>query len=232
MPNKAFAADRKKPRPLKSGVGLKGINIMLRKDIKAFIKAIRNHDNSTVSQMLVDIPSLVSAKAKSPPKKDDGQSPLQIAFKVGNFQAAEFLLNHGADVNYIEESEINEWKAPVLHDAIRATIFNSKTIEKDDANFKWGLELIRNMLEKGADPNKEDSYGNSCSMRAVLDARQMILRPDVDQTPKGTVYQVKQVFAVLYEYGANFDNPTRTRESVREALSTFKLSEYALLPNN
>lgn len=208
------------------------INIMLRKDVKAFIKAIRNHDNSTVRQMLVDIPSLVSAKAKSPPKKDDGQSPLQIAFKVGNFQAAEMLLNHGANPDYIEESEINEWKAPVLHDAIRATIFNSKTMEKDDVNFKWGLGLIRSMLEKGADPNKEDSYGNSCSMRAVLDARQMIMHPDVDKTSEGTVSQVKKVFDVLHEYGANFDNPTRSRESAREALSKFKLSEYALLPNN
>jgi hypothetical protein len=204
---------------------------MLRKDIKAFIKAIRKHENTLVKQMLMDIPELVVAKAKSPPKKDDGQSPLQIAFKVGNFEAAEELLNQGADPDYLEESEINEWTAPVLHDAIRATIFNSRTLHKDDTGFKWGLRLIRNMLEKGANPNKEDSYGNNCGMRAVLDARQMILHPDVDTASDGTVSQVKQIFAVLQEFGADYDLYNEKRESTRKALINMGLSEYNLLPN-
>ncbi len=86
---------------------------MFNKDITAFIKAIRNRDDGGVKAMLTETPELVSATVKSPPKRDDGQSPLQIAFKTGNFFAAELLLANGADLNFMEESEINEWRAPV-----------------------------------------------------------------------------------------------------------------------
>lgn len=204
---------------------------MLRKDVKKFIAAIRKHENASVIQMLMDIPELVAAKAKSPPKKDDGQSPLQIAFKVGNFEAAEALLRSGADPNYIEESEINEWTAPVLHDAIRATIFNSKTLQKEVEGFEYGMLLIRALLEKGANPNQEDSYGNNCGMRAALDARQMIVHPEVNTAVDGTIAQIRRVFAVLYEFGVDYDKVTGTRESTRKALDNMGLSEFNLLPN-
>jgi ankyrin repeat protein len=204
---------------------------MLRKDINSFIMAIRKHENASVKQMLAAMPDLVAAKAKNPPKKDDGQSPLQIAFKVGNFEAAAYLLESGADPDYIEESEINEWKAPVLHDAIRATIFNCKTVQKNADGFEWGLRLILTMLEKGANPNKEDSYGNNCGMRAVLDARQMIMHPDVDISFDGTVSQLRLLFGVLLEFGADYDHATETRESTHTVIESMGLSEFNLLPN-
>ena len=204
---------------------------MLAKDIRAFIAAIRKHENASVRQMLTDIPELVMVKAKSPPKKDDGQSPLQIAFKVGNFEVAELLLEDGADPDYMEESLINEWTAPVLHDAIRATIFNSKTLQKYSEGYELGLRLIRIMLEKGANPNREDSYGNNCGMRALLDARQMILHPNIDTASDGTVSQIRQVFACLYEFGADYDRVTETRESTSEAIANMGLSEFNQLAN-
>ena len=204
---------------------------MLRKDIQAFIKAIREHQNIVVKRMLSDLPDLVSAKAKSPPKKNDGQSPLQIAFKAGNFEAAATLLEYGADPNFIEDSEINEWKAPVLHDAIRATIFNCKTLRKDTRDFERGLHILRAMLEMGADPNSEDSYGNTCGMRAVLDARQMIFHPDADNSEAGTVSQLRRVFDVLYKYGADYSHSTQTRASTMEAIKDMGLAEYKLLPD-
>jgi hypothetical protein len=207
---------------------------MLQKDIKAFTKAIRGHDNALVEQMLSEMPDLVTAKAKSPPKKDDGQSPLQIAFKVGNFEAAARLLAGGADPDYIEDSEINEWKAPVLHDAIRATAFNCKTLKalnKNPADFEAGLGLIRAMVDKGANPNKVDSFGNNCGMRALLDARLMIIHPDVDTSDEGTVSQMRRLFAVLHELGADFDSATEAREPVRKAAQDLGLSKYNLLPH-
>lgn len=204
---------------------------MLRNDIKAFIKAIRKADNASVIQMLNCQPELVTAKAKSPPKKDDGQSPLQIAFKVGNFEAAELLLAKGADPDYQEKSSLNEWTAPVLHDAIRAVIFSSRTLCKDDSNFRRGLRIMRTMLEGGANPNAEDSYGNSCGIRTVLDARQVLLHRNVDLEPNGTVCQMRQVFALLSEFGADFDRPTSTREATRMAVINMGLAEYELLPS-
>jgi len=40
--------------------------------------------------------------AKQPPKKDDGQSPLQVALKTGNTASADYLLDMGADVNTLD----------------------------------------------------------------------------------------------------------------------------------
>ena len=199
---------------------------MLRKDVKAFIKAIRNRDNAAVKKMLSEIPELISATAKSPPKKDDGQSPLQIAFKTGNFVAAGLLLKKGADPNFMEESDVNEWNAPVLHDAIRATIFNCQAL--GGSGFNTGVRLLKKLLKMGAEPRATDSYGNNCCSHAVLDPRQMIDHPNAHV---GTVVkQMKAVFSLLSEYGASFDEETETRESAREALVNFGLEQYNLLP--
>ena len=45
-------------------------------------------------------PELVNCVAKQPPKKDDGQSPLQVALKTGNFEIAKYLIDMGADLFY------------------------------------------------------------------------------------------------------------------------------------
>lgn len=60
----------------------------------------------------------MNCTAKQPPKKDDGQSPLQVALKNGAFDIADYLIDQGADLNFIEDASCcNEWRAPVLHDA-------------------------------------------------------------------------------------------------------------------
>ena len=94
--------------------------------------AIRKKDNKTSKALIEKKPELVNSTAKQPPKKDDGQSPLQVALKSGNFEIAEYLINNGADVNFIEdESCANDWRMPALHDAITAAVMccrlNSRT---------------------------------------------------------------------------------------------------------
>jgi Ankyrin repeat. len=94
--------------------------------MKALFTAIRQSDFEKVKTLIERKPELVNCVAKQPPKKDDGQSPLQVAFKTGNFDIADYLVDQGANVNFIEAESINEWKAPVIHDAIRATVFSSR----------------------------------------------------------------------------------------------------------
>ncbi|MBA3700002.1 MAG: ankyrin repeat domain-containing protein [Planctomycetes bacterium] len=203
---------------------------MKRTEIKAFIHAIRNNEQSTVESMLREFPELVSATAKSPPKKDDGQSPLQIAFKSGNFSAAELLLRAGANPNFMEESELNEWRAPVLHDAIRAAFFSSQTVEKELGRFERARAILEMMLDKGADPNAVDTYGNSAGGRAVLDARMMIVNPKADLMNGILLTQVRSIFLLLAKHGADFQSKTETRGSVVDALKNFRLEEHHLLP--
>ena len=66
--------------------------------MKKLFQAIRKKENDTVRELLAKKPELVRCTAKQPPKKDDGQSPLQVAFKTGNFEAVNLLLDLGADV--------------------------------------------------------------------------------------------------------------------------------------
>src|SRR6266478_6497225 len=96
--------------------------MLKKKDVKAIVAAIRDGDLPAVRALIEATPELVGATASAPPKKDDGQSPLQIALKCGQSAIADYLIDRGADVNFIEASEINEWRVPVLHDAIRNAI--------------------------------------------------------------------------------------------------------------
>lgn len=79
------------------------------------VSSYKKKESDTVRELLAKKPELVRCTAKQPPKKDDGQSPLQVAFKTGNFEAANLLLDLGADVNFMEdESCCNDWRAPVF----------------------------------------------------------------------------------------------------------------------
>lgn len=193
--------------------------------MKKLFQAIRQGDMETVKALLYKKPELIMCTAKQPPKKDDGQSPLQVAIKSGNFEIAEYLLDLGADVNFMESEDCcNEWRAPVIHDAINAAIMNSRwnvnselyggleifhKKEEADAAFK----LLKRIVDMGADVNAIDSYGNSCVERACLQAR-MILPSYNHQTGEvGTdrivtpelSYDLKRIFTLLYENGMNLN---------------------------
>lgn len=47
-------------------------------------------------------PEFVSCISTPPPKKEQGQSPLQVAIKVDAFDIAYYLIEKGADVNFME----------------------------------------------------------------------------------------------------------------------------------
>ena len=70
--------------------------------MKKLFTAIRQKDFEAVKALLDKKPELIACTAKQPPKKDDGQSPLQVALKTGSFDVADYLLDLGADVNFIE----------------------------------------------------------------------------------------------------------------------------------
>ena len=128
---------------------------MTKKDIKVFFKAITDSDINKVSELLNSDKEYLTVCNVSPPKKDDGQSGLQVAFKTGNFDIAKLLIDQGADINFIETSEINEWTTPVLQDSIRATIFNSYTVQKDTSKFDKAFSLLQLMLDKGVNPTRQ-----------------------------------------------------------------------------
>lgn len=154
--------------------------------MKKLFTAIRKSDLEAVGKILEKDPSLIACTANAPPKKDDGQSPLQVALKTDNAAIANYLLDMGADVNFMEsEGCINSWRAPVLHDAINAAVMTSRWNDYTDGNLTVfstaeradeSYAILARMIEMGADVNAVDSVGNSCLWRAAIQAEQILPR--------------------------------------------------------
>ncbi len=193
---------------------------MTKKDIKALFNAIRKHENDAVRALLAGQPELVNVCAAAPPKKDAGQSPLQVAFKTGNFEMAAHLIDLGANIHFIEESEVNEWRAPVIHDALRATVFSAwDDRETDRGRYSAAIALVKRMLDAGVAPNAVDSYGNTCLLRALMDCRQLLtMDPGWPETVQDSVLNgnLREVFAVLIAAGADTHAGSSGRRSAVE----------------
>jgi ankyrin repeat protein len=201
---------------------------MTKKDIKTFFKAITDSDFNKVAELLNSDKEYLTVCNVAPSKKDDGQSGLQVAFKTGNFDIAKLLIEQGADVNFIETSEVNEWTAPVLHDSIRATIFNSYTVQKDISKFDKAFSLLELMLDKKANPNATDSYDNNCLHRAIMDSRQMIDNPSAKLNSGILLEQLRKVFKALIAAGSDVNLTNEKRPSAVSVVSNFRLEQYQL----
>ena len=211
-------------------------------------KILRQGDIKTLKEILDKNPNEINAIAKQPPKKDDGQSLLQVAFKTGQYEIANLLLDYNADVNFMESEEncCNKWRAPVLHDSIRCAMFSSRTNYK-----KWGTteyetksnkadadssyNLLKRMLELGADINAKDSCGNTTLERAILDAKQLLPRYDYSTGEIGDDrlitdelrFDFSRVFKLLYEYGADNNWVDRyTGKTLIEEYKCHPVSEF------
>ena len=201
---------------------------LTKNDIKIYFHAIRDGDYQKVLALISSDKAYVYACNVSPPKKDDGQSGLQVAFKTGNFEIARLLIEEGADVNFIEKSEINEWTTPVLHDCVRAAIFNTYTLQKDTIMFQKSYSLLQLMLSRKADPNLLDSYGNSSLHRAIMDSRQMITHPGSDLSNGILLEQLRTLFKEMINAGADINRDTEKRPSASKMMANFRLEQYEL----
>ena len=188
--------------------------------MKKLFSAIRANDIDTVRSIIENKPGLVNCVAKQPPKKDDGQSPLQVALKCGANEIAMYLLDMGADVNYMEADDCcNEWRMPVIQCAIQSAvmqtrwntcdgIFGLKVFNTKDAADK-SYAVLERILDMGADINMTDSYGNTALDRAILDAEQILPGINSDGTPgrerlltKKLSKDISRIFELLKKHGA------------------------------
>lgn len=220
--------------------------------MKKLFVAIRHGDKEAVRQMIEKKPELVACIARQPPKKDDGQSPLQVAIKTGAFEIANFLLDWGADVNFMEAEDCcNNWRAPVVHDAIMAAVMCSRwNVAVEDGRGGWKAEvqggsqkdadeafaLLKRMIDQGADLNVVDSMGNSCAWRLCLSASQVLpsynhethqWRNDRILTPEIRA-DLSRIFDLLYENGMDDDyiRPGEYPVSVRELFKGEAVAEF------
>ena len=146
--------------------------------MKKLFKAIRHADIEEVKSILKNKPEAVNSVAGTTPKKDHGQSPLQVSLKIGQIEIADYLIDHGADVNFCEAEDNDPGlRMPVLFDAITATIDSLcyKKYEVSDS----AMRLMEKMINKGANVNSYTSHGLGTINWAILRAQQIILYPNL-----------------------------------------------------
>ena len=185
--------------------------------MKKLFTAIRKEDFESVKDIIEKKPETVNCVSTGAPKKDFGQSPLQVALKSSSTEIIHYLLDKGADVNFIEkENSVNPWRAPVIHDAINRAVmcsrwnivrdegievFNNK--EKADEAF----EILKRIIELGADVNQKDSYSNACLDRACLQACQILPRKAYNDRllTNELKSDIERIFNLLIESGADLN---------------------------
>ena len=185
--------------------------------MKKLFTAIQKNNHATVAALLDESPELIRCVHQGNPKKFDGQSPLQVALKTADTQMVELLLVYRPDVNFMEtESCANDWRAPVLHDAIDRTIMATRwNVRRPDglevfntqAQADEAFAILKKLIELGADVNAQDSYGNAGMDRACLQARQILPRPNSDDRVLTDELRndLSRIFALLKLSGADMD---------------------------
>jgi len=169
-------------------------------------KDIRHSDVDAVrvaiSKNITVVNEVYTAKA---PKKDIGQSPLQVAIKCGEFEIIELLLENGADPDFMENPELvppHSVCMSVLHDAIIG-VFSSLCYEQYISSEKY-VNLIKMLLEKGANPNRKTSSKVLPIGTTVRQAEGILCHesayPDIQEIARNRLFEVLDL---LIKYGAN-----------------------------
>lgn len=202
---------------------------MTRAEQKRLCSAIKGHDRETVQRMLEKEPDLINDVVRQPPRSDDGKSLLQIAIHSGATDIAEYLLDQGADVNFMEaETSVSGWRMPVIQDALSLAIMRTRWCAvdmhgvpavqhtKEESNAAY--LLLKRMIAMGAELNAVDSKGNTTMERAVSQAAQIMPVYDSNTrqyTGKRVITDalkadLSRIFSLLFEQGLTSTIPMRT----------------------
>lgn len=182
--------------------------------MKKLFKAIRQYDLEQVKAIISKTPDAIYSIATPPPKKDIGQSPLQVAIKISAFDIAEYLIEQGADVNFMEdETAGTTLRCPLLHDAIGHVMFClccSPLNTQDEINLHinnagTAFSIMKLLCERGADVNKEASNGRNALDKCVLEAEKIL---DKQKAYPFTQKEAEEYFVnmldILIKHGSDF----------------------------
>lgn len=172
--------------------------------MKKLFRLIRQENLAEIKTIIEKDPKLVNCAAIATPKKDNGQSPLQVALKIGAFEVADYFMEHGADVNFMEaENDSTDLRCPVLHDAIRMVMM-SLCYQKFDVS-RQGVDIVEKLLKYGADPNKKASNGFDALNMAISDAEYVLDNNIYSASWEIAEQQLAKLFDLLIEHGADFE---------------------------
>lgn len=172
--------------------------------MKKLFTVIRQGKLDEVKSIIEKKPELVNCISGALPKKDHGQSPLQVALKTGNYEIADYLIEHGADINFMEaEDDDPGLRAPVLFDAINSTIISLCYKRFDESEIAFGY--VKKLVERGADVNKLASNGFDAINWSVSRAELLFESASVyPQSQQAVRKQLTKILDLLIENGADY----------------------------
>lgn len=125
-----------------------------------------------MQRIIENNPKLANCISKAPPKKDDGQSALQVSIKNGggwqDTRIISYLLDKGADVNFMEDDKGLGPQGIACLPVLMYMVYAVKGTVTPLC-FKYGPEetktkadefiaVFERMLDLGADPNKTNNH--------------------------------------------------------------------------
>ena len=182
--------------------------------MKKLFVLLRQGNLEEVKKIIEAKPELLNCVAGPQPKKDHGQSLLQVALKSGNFDIADYLIDKGIDVDFMEaEDDDPGIRAPVLFDAISATIDSlcinqfaaQQEVRKKFDRSDRALVLLNKIIANGADVNKRSSNGLSALNWSLHHAEQIMKRANLYPFSQEKVReQLECIFDLLIKNGADY----------------------------
>ena len=161
---------------------------------------IRHGDFDAVKSAISKNPEVVNEMfSGSKPKKDIGQSPLQVALKCAQFDIIDLLLDNGADPNkhrYDPRSESNNWPSlGMLAGSANNTLNQTKMrIDRDPEAYVVAkrniIKILDLLIQYGADVDDwldNGRWGSETNRQAYLDASE--LQEDSDYN-----HEIRMVF--------------------------------------
>lgn len=182
--------------------------------MKKLFVLVRQGNIEEVKRIIDAKPELLDCVAGPQPKKDHGQSLLQVALKSGNLDIADYLIDKGIDVDFMEEEDDDPGlRAPVLFDAITSTIDSlciNKFSSHEELQIKYeksdrSLALVKKVIANGANVNKRSSNGMSALNWSLHHADQIMKNADIYPFSQEKVReQLSCIFDLLLDNGADY----------------------------
>ncbi|KAJ8668818.1 hypothetical protein QAD02_000077 [Eretmocerus hayati] len=143
------------------------------KDLDGLISQVQTCLHLAIIREDVSAVRLLLSAGASPNVVDDaGDTPLLLAIRSGKIELVQLLIDAKANIDYINPKSSKWHPRSTLHDAVDA-----------------GHDILKLLLEHGADPNRANSFGMSVLYKTA--------RAD---------YNRNSLLRLLLKYGADMDN--------------------------
>ena len=189
---------------LKSNITVKPKKLTKAKE-KEFFKLIIDEEidhSNNVLGLLTEFPSLTNSVVSGLQKGIDGYSSLMLAIRYYNFDVAINLVKHGADVNFIDSSEVRQNHSPVFFDFLQMTrdMVEAENYEGVENGFQlWdimdsnGLDYeMRSIVGDGI--NRPKNCLEALSFASIKYGNQHLIEQNSSEIKKGSGTRTKESY--------------------------------------